>query len=79
MTNLWNLGLDDVKKALVSAFIMGALLPLAVVVQTPGFDVFATNWGAILGIALNGGIVGFAGELLRRFGTDSNGKFMGAV
>jgi hypothetical protein len=79
MSNLWNLGLDDAKKALVSAFIMGALLPVAVAVQTPGFDIFMANWSALVTIALNGAIVGFASELLRRFGTDSNGKFAGVV
>jgi hypothetical protein len=79
MSNLWKVGLDDAKKALVSAFIMGALLPVAVAIQSPGFNLFDANWPALVTIALNGAIVGFASELLRRFGTDSNGKFMGAV
>lgn len=79
MSKLFALEGSDWKKALVTAVIMGFLLPVAAMIQTPGFDVLTANWGAILNLAINGALTGFIAEIARRFGTDANGKFGGVL
>lgn len=78
-SELGTLNSADFKKSVISAIIIGALLPIAIAIQTPGFDLFTADWRQILVIAFNGAIVGFTGEIMRRLGTDSDNKFMGAV
>jgi uncharacterized protein (DUF4213/DUF364 family) len=78
-SNFGKLNSRDFIKIAVSAAFIGALLPIAAAIQTPGFDLLTANWGAILTLAVNGAIIGFVGELVRRLGTNDEGKFLGAI
>lgn len=76
-SGMWQIHLSDLQKALVMAAFMGAALPVAAAVQTPGFDIFTTNWLAIGNLALNGAVIGFSTYLLKNVLSDQTGAFLG--
>lgn len=78
-SNFFKLSGRDIIKAFVSAAIIGALLPVAAAIQSPDFSIFAASWGELAGLALNGALIGFVGELSRRLLTSSDGKFLGGI
>lgn len=69
----------DWAKALVIAVFSGALLPISIAVQTPGFSFATANWSQVLVVALNGAIVGGVAYLAKQFLSDENGRFGGVV
>ena len=69
----------DWAKALIIAVFTGALLPISIAIQTPGFNVATTDWGQVLVIALNGAVVGAVSYLAKQFLSDDEGKFGGVV
>lgn len=73
----FSVNLADVQKALIMAIISGAMLPIAAIVQTPGFSVATTNWGVIGILALNGAFVGFVSYIVKNFLSDSSGGVLG--
>ena len=74
---LFRLQLSDLQKAFIMSVIAGAMLPVAAILQTPGFSVATANWKGIIILALNGAVVGFVSYLVKNFFTDSTGKFAG--
>lgn len=79
MTKMFTLVGSDWAKALVMAVFSGALLPISIAIQTPGFSIVGANWGQILVIALNGAIVGGVAYLAKNFLSDENGAVFGKV
>lgn len=76
---MFHLNLSDFQKGLVMSVISGVFLPLAIIVQTPGFDFLHANWTSILDIALTGAAVGFVGYLVKNFFSNSQGQVLGKV
>ena len=76
---MFKLNLNDLARGLITAFFVGIALPILAAIQTPGFDLFNANWGAILQLALNSGLAGFAGYLTKNFFSDEDGKFAGII
>ena len=61
------------------AILVGFALPLAAAVQTPGFSIFTVNWMSVLGLAINGAVIGGATYLIKNFLSNDQGKFLGKV
>lgn len=78
-TKLFSIDLKDVSKALVMAVISGAVLPVAAIIQTPGFDFATANWHALTSIALNGAAVGFISYIVKNFLSDEQGRVFGRI
>lgn len=76
-SKLFHLQPSDFKNAFVMAVLGGAFLPIAIVIQTPGFSVATANWWGILIVALNGAIVAFVGYLAKNVFSDQQGKVFG--
>ncbi len=66
-STMFRFDMKDVSKGLVTAGIVGFFLPILVMFQTPGFDIFNADWHSVLVIALNGALAGFAGYLAKNF------------
>lgn len=79
MTKMFTLVGSDWAKALVMAVFSGALLPISIAIQTPGFSIVGANWGQILVIALNGAVVGGVAYLAKNFLSDESGAVFGKV
>lgn len=79
MSDLLRLNSSDFKKGLVMAVIGGFVLPILAALQTPGFDIFVVNWHAVLNLAINGAIAGFASYMAKNLFSDSDGKFLGRI
>lgn len=69
----------DISKGLVMAVLSGILLPIATIIQSPGFDITQLDWHQVLLLSLNGSIVGFVGYVIKNFFSDSSGSFMGKI
>ena len=78
-STLYSLDLKDITRSAVFAVLTAAFLPIVAAVQTPGFDVFTANWGAIGSLALNGAFIGFVTFLVNSFFTDDKGKVFGSI
>lgn len=78
-SKMFTLTLSDWEKAFIMAIIGGLFLPIAAMVQTPGFSVTNINWQSVLLLALNGAIVAGVGYLVKNFFSDSNGSFAGIM
>lgn len=78
-SKMFTLNVSDFLKALVMAVLSGAVLPVAVMLQTPGFNILQANWQAVGSIALTGALTGFVGYLVKNFFSDSSGKVLGAI
>lgn len=76
---MFHLTLSDFQKALVVAVLSGALLPVTVMLQTPGFNIVHADWGSIASIALTGAVTGFVSYLAKNLLSDSSGKVFGAI
>lgn len=70
---------SDWAKALVMAVFSGALLPISIAIQTPGFSFATANWNQVLVVAINGALVGGIAYLAKNFLSDSSGKVLGKV
>lgn len=79
MNGMFNLNLNDISKALVMAVLTGAILPIAAIIQTPGFSVLTVNWGQVGILALNGAIIGFTAYIIKNFFSDANGAVLGKI
>lgn len=76
---IFKLNLADWQKAIVMAVFVGFGLPLAAAIQTPGFNVFTTNWSVVLTLAINGAIIGGATYIIKNFLSDTSGRFLGRI
>lgn len=78
-SKLFNLDTKDLAKGLAMAVISGVALPIAAMIQTPGFDIAMVNWGALGTLALNGAIVGFVSYLTKNLLSDEEGRVLGKI
>ena len=78
-SQLFHLNLSDFQKGLVMAALGGLLLPIAKMIQTPGFDIFRADWHGILVLAINGAITAFVGYIAQSFVSDEQGKVFGRI
>lgn len=76
---IFKLTLSDVQKGIIMAVLSGAFLPVAAIIQTPGFSFATANWSALGNLALTGALVGFAGYLVKNFFSTSDGSFAGFI
>lgn len=74
---MFNLNLKDVAKGIIVAVLTGIALPIAAMVQTPGFDISTVNLQALFVLAENGALVGFFGYIVKNFFSNSQGQFLG--
>lgn len=79
INGIFTLKLADWQKAIVMAVFVGFGLPFAAAIQTPGFNVFTTDWHSILTLAINGAIIGGATYIIKNFLSDNQGKFLGRI
>lgn len=70
---------QDLVKSIVTAIFAAVVVAVAGVVTQPGFDVFATDWGALLHLIVNVSISTLLGDVARRYMTDSSGKLFGRI
>jgi len=73
-SNPYSLNVKDVIRGLFVALFGGIVLPVLAIIQTPGFDIFSANWGAILTVAINGGVAAFIGYIAKNFISDEKGR-----
>ena len=79
MSELYRLkGRDFLNRAL-SAVAVAVVFSLNGVFQQAGFNVFAANWGLILGDTFNVAIIAFIGVLAHTFTQDKNGRTFGSL
>ncbi len=78
-SDMFKLGSNDFVKGLATALIAAVVVALAGIVQQPGFDIFAANWGGIGGQMLNIAIVTFIAYMSKNFISDSQGKVLGRI
>lgn len=76
---LFKLTKADFQKGLVMAILGGIALPVLAMLQTPGFDIFHANWNAVLNLAINGGVAGFATYITKNLFSDESGAFLGKI
>lgn len=76
---MFQLNLSDWQKAFVMAVLGGLLLPVAAVIQTPGFSIITTNWETLAILGANGAVVSGVGYILKNFFSDSSGKVLGHI
>lgn len=79
MSDLFKLNIRDVVHGLVMAVFSGIALPVVAIIQTPGFNIFDTNWHQIIVLAINGAIIGFVTYITKKFFSDSNGAVFGRI
>lgn len=70
---------QDLIKSIVTAIFAAVVVAIADVVSQPGFDVFATDWGALFQLVVNVSISTLVADIGRRFMTDSSGKLFGKI
>lgn len=70
---------SDWAKAFVMAVFTGALLPISIATQTPGFSFATANWNQVLVVAINGAIVGAVAYLAKNFLSDKDGAVFGKI
>jgi hypothetical protein len=79
MSYLWTVEKQDALKSLLTGLLSAAagavLLYLNNLVSAGNFNLADVDWGMVLQIA-QGAIIG---DLVRRFGTDHSGKFLGKI
>jgi len=78
-SQLYSINGKDVLIGLLVAVLSGAILPVLAILQTPGFVLAEANWGAILNLALNGGLAALASFITTRFFSDSQGTPLGSA
>lgn len=78
-SKMFNLNLNDVIKGAITAVLAAIIVSFAGVVQQSGFDVFTTDWGAVLNLAISAGTSAFVGYLSKNFFSDQHGAFLGKV
>lgn len=81
-SNIFNLNLGDIRRGIIVALFTGLVLfiaPVLLVLAAPGFDVYQVDWTSLLHTAINSGIAGFAGYIIKNLFTDSSGKFLGIL
>lgn len=71
--------LSDVQKGLIMAVLGGAFLPIAAIVQTPGFSITSVNWSAVLDLSLTGAAVSFVGYMVKNFFSTHDGAVFGRI
>lgn len=76
---LFSLDWKSVGRGLVVAIFTGIALPIAAMVQTPGFDITQVNVHGFLILAANGAIVGFVGYIAKAFLSNNQGQVFGRV
>lgn len=76
---LYSLDWKSVGRGLIVAVFTGVALPIAAMVQTPGFSITQVNVHALLILALNGAIVGFVGYLVKNFLSNDQGAVFGKI
>lgn len=74
-SKLFSLAGQDWLKSFLTAAFVAVLTSLYAAAQAPDFSFALINWHLVLQVAITAGV----GDLLRRFGTDANGKFLGAI
>lgn len=75
-SGMFKINLADVAKSAINAAIVAILIAIGGVMGN-GFDVFTADWQAILNVIINAGLGAFVGDIVRRFTTDKQGKFLG--
>lgn len=78
-SSLFKLGAKDFLKGLVMAVIGGVLLPIVVMIQTPGFTLANLQIAQLISIAETGAVVGLVSYLAKNFVSDSEGKIFGRI
>ena len=78
-STLGRLTQNDLIKAAISAGFFALVLTIGGQVLQEGFDVFAIEWLVMGKMLVNIYIVGFFTEVMRRLGTDEDGKLFGKI
>lgn len=78
-SDLFKLNSRDFINGAFMAILGGLALPVLAAVQTPGFDIATVDLGAILNLAINGAIMGFATYISKNVFTAENGKLFGKI
>lgn len=76
-SGLFTLDWKSIGRGIVVAIFTGIALPIAAIVQTPGFDITHVDVHSLLVLALNGAIVGFVGYIAKSFVSNSQGQVFG--
>jgi len=78
-SSMFTLNWSDITKGLVIAVLGGFFLPIAAIIQTPGFDLFTADFRVIGALAINGAIVSFVGYIVKNFLSTEDGKVFGKI
>lgn len=76
---IFKLGVPEVVDSITTAIFVAVVVALGGVVQTPGFDLFAADWGSILHNVVNVGFIALIGQLANNFASDNSGKVFGVL
>lgn len=76
---MFNLTGNDVLKSAATAVFSAVIVAVGGIVMQPGFDVFAVDWSHLINLVINVSVSTLFGDLLRRLGTDQNGKLFGRI
>lgn len=78
-SRFFRLNWRDFAKGLAVAVFTGVMLPVLAAIQTPDFSILTVDWSVVWILALNGGIAGGAGYLIKNLFSDEEGKLGGVV
>lgn len=78
-SGMFRLNVQDFIRAAVVAVLAGVILPIEVIFQSPGFNIFAANWHQIGTIAITGAVGGFLSYLVKNFFSNSQGQVLGSI
>lgn len=76
-SKLFNLTSNDFFKGAVTAVLAAVVTALYGVVSQGDFNVFATDWGAVLNDVVKVSTTAFIAYLMKNFATDEEGKIAG--
>ena len=74
---LYKIGSNDVWKGAVTAILAAVVTVLYGFVTQADFSIFSADWGAILNEAVKVSFAAFLAYIMKNFGSDYNGDFLG--
>ena len=70
---------NDVVRSITTSVFVAIIAVLYGLTSQADFNVFTTDWGAILGLTVNAVFTTFIARMAEKFVTDSDGKVFGKI
>lgn len=78
-SHIFSINAKDILKGLVMAALVGAVLPISLIIQEPNFSISTVNWSVLWDVAASGAVSGFLSYIIKNFLSDEEGKVLGRI